>query len=77
MPQRPGAPPHRGWPAHFDLGLPGNDGPKQFHSPQNVFVDEEDAVFVSDRENNRIRVFSADWRFRELCPDKTLLPCQG
>ena len=41
-------------------GEPGKEGPNQFHLPHSVLVDEEGTVFVCDRENNRIQVFSAD-----------------
>ena len=56
---------------------PDKEGPKQFHLPQSVFVDEQGTVFVCGQENNRTRVFSADWRFGERWSDKTQLPCPG
>ena len=50
-------------------GEPGKEGPNQFHLPPSVLVDEEGTVFVCDRENNRIQVFSADGQFRETWSD--------
>ena len=50
-------------------GEPGKEGPNQFHLPHSVLVDEESTVFVCDRENNRIQVFSADGQFREMWSD--------
>ena len=50
-------------------GEPGKEGPNQFHLPHSVLVDEEGTVFVCDRENNRIQIFSADGQFREMWSD--------
>ncbi len=50
-------------------GEPGKEGPNQFHLPHSVLVDEEGTVFVCDRENTRIQVFSADGQFRETWSD--------
>jgi DNA-binding beta-propeller fold protein YncE len=38
-------------------GEPG-DGPGQFHLPHSVWVDKREQVYVADRENHRIQIFS-------------------
>ena len=40
-------------------GTPGA-GPTQFTTPHSVWVDKDDRVLVSDRENNRIQIFSLE-----------------
>ena len=44
-------------------GEPGKEGPSQFHLPHSVLVDEDGLVYVCDRENNRIQVFTGEGRF--------------
>ncbi len=39
------------------------EGPGQFNMPHGVHVDEAGQVFVADRENNRIQVFTPDGDF--------------
>ena len=34
-------------------------GPLQFHTPHSVTVDDEDLIYVADRENHRVQVLSA------------------
>lgn len=41
----------------FSWGEPG-DGPSQFHIPHGLVIDNQDRVLVSDRENNRIQIFT-------------------
>jgi outer membrane protein assembly factor BamB len=43
-------------------GEPG-DGPGQFHLPHSVWVHTDGRVFVSDRENDRVQIFSPDGEF--------------
>ncbi len=38
-------------------------GPGQFNTPHSVAVDSKGAVYVSDRENNRIQIFDANGKF--------------
>jgi sugar lactone lactonase YvrE len=41
----------------FSWGEPG-DGPSEFNIPHGLVIDKQDRVLVSDRENNRIQVFT-------------------
>ena len=43
-------------------GEPG-DQPGQFHQPHCVFVDRQGRVYVGDRQNQRIQIFSAEGEF--------------
>ena len=43
-------------------------GPGQFVVPHNIIVDEDENVFVADRENHRIQVFTAKGEFLALWP---------
>lgn len=43
-------------------GEPGS-GPGQFHVPHGIAIDREGTVFVADRENSRIQLFSPDGEF--------------
>lgn len=43
-------------------GTPGN-GPGQFNLPHSVWVDRQGRVYVADRENNRIQVFTSQGEF--------------
>jgi DNA-binding beta-propeller fold protein YncE len=49
-------------------GEPGKTAPGQFHLPHSLIVAHE-KVYVCDRENHRIQVFSLDGRFLELWTD--------
>lgn len=42
-------------------GDPGN-GPGQFNLPHGIFLDSNRRVFVADRENNRLQIFSTEGR---------------
>ena len=46
-------------------GEPGKTEPNQFHLPHSLIADPDGAIYVCDRENNRIQVFSADGDFRD------------
>ena len=50
-------------------GEPGKEGPSQFHLPHSVLVDEDGLVYVCDRENNRIQVFTGEGRFITMWTD--------
>lgn len=55
-------------------GEPGT-GPGQFRVPHGIAVDRHGTVFVADRENNRVQLFSADGKFLD---ERTGIarPCQ-
>ncbi len=55
-------------------GEPGT-GPGQFRVPHGIAVDRHGTVFVADRENSRIQLFSADGKFLDERPD-IARPCQ-
>jgi streptogramin lyase len=42
----------------FSWGEPG-DGPGQFHIPHGIAVDKQGTVYVADRENSRLQLFSS------------------
>ncbi|MSS70666.1 MAG: hypothetical protein EXS64_04165 [Candidatus Latescibacteria bacterium] len=46
----------------FSWGTPG-DGPGEFRLPHSVWVDREERVYVADRENHRIQVFTPEGAF--------------
>ncbi|MTD54297.1 hypothetical protein [Amycolatopsis pithecellobii] len=55
------------------FGEPGKGGAGQLHLPHGIWADEE-RVYVADRENDRIQVFSPDGRPLEIWPD-FMMPC--
>ena len=59
----------------FSWGEPGS-GPGQFHLPHGIGVDRAGRVFVADRENNRIQVFSAEGEFLQEWTDLAR-PCEA
>ncbi len=50
-------------------GQPGKTEPNHFHLPHSLLVDDEGTVFVCDRENHRIQVFSSDGEFSSIWTD--------
>jgi DNA-binding beta-propeller fold protein YncE len=50
-------------------GEPGKSGPNQFHLPHSLVIDQAGTIYLCDRENNRIQVFSADGEFRAMWSD--------
>ena len=44
-------------------GQGGKTAPSHFHLPHSLIVDQDNRVYVCDRENNRIQVFAADGQF--------------
>jgi len=50
-------------------GEPGKTEPNQFHVPPRVIVGRDGRVYVCDRENGRVQVFSADGRFLTMWTD--------
>jgi DNA-binding beta-propeller fold protein YncE len=55
-------------------GEPGSR-PGQFHVPHGIAVDRDGTVFVADRENSRLQLFTADGGFRGEWSD-VARPCQ-
>ena len=41
-------------------GEPGKVGPGQFHLPHSLLVDTDEKVYLCDRENHRIQIFSSE-----------------
>jgi DNA-binding beta-propeller fold protein YncE len=58
----------------FSWGEPG-DRPGQFHVPHGIAVDRTGQVFVADRENSRVQIFTPDGAFVDQLPD-IARPCQ-
>jgi DNA-binding beta-propeller fold protein YncE len=50
-------------------GRPGKTEPNQFHLPHSLIAGEDGSIYVCDRENNRIQVFSADGQFLAMWTD--------
>ncbi|HJY79594.1 MAG TPA: peptidyl-alpha-hydroxyglycine alpha-amidating lyase family protein [Candidatus Binatia bacterium] len=44
-------------------GTPGKSAPGEFHLPHSIWVDRQGTVYVCDRENNRIQVFTATGQY--------------
>jgi DNA-binding beta-propeller fold protein YncE len=55
-------------------GAPGT-GPGQFRLPHGIAVDAQGTVYVADRENSRVQLFSPDGQFRAEWTD-VARPCQ-
>ncbi|MSQ06147.1 MAG: hypothetical protein EXR54_04815 [Dehalococcoidia bacterium] len=50
-------------------GTWGKTEPNQFHLPHSILVDETHMVYVCDRENHRVQVFSPGGEFKEMWTD--------
>lgn len=50
-------------------GQPGKTEPNQFHLPHSLVVDSSGLLYVCDRENNRIQVFSAEGHYLAMWTD--------
>ena len=50
-------------------GEPGKGGPNQFHLPHSLIVGQDGRVYVCDRENSRLQVFSADGQYITMWTD--------
>lgn len=59
----------------FSWGEPGS-GPGQFHLPHGITVDRQGIVYVADRENDRIQLFSPRGEFLDEWTD-VARPCQA
>lgn len=59
----------------FSWGEPGT-GPGQFRVPHAVWVDKQERVWVCDRENSRIQIFSAQGEFISQWADIGGKPCE-
>jgi peptidylglycine monooxygenase len=49
-------------------GAPGS-GPGEFHTPHGIWVDDLERVYVVDRDNNRIQLFTSDGEYLEEWQD--------
>jgi peptidylglycine monooxygenase len=49
-------------------GAPGS-GPGEFHTPHGIWVDDFERVYVVDRDNNRIQLFTSDGEYLEEWQD--------
>jgi DNA-binding beta-propeller fold protein YncE len=49
----------------FEWGKPGH-GPGEFNTPHSVQLDSKGTVYVSDRENNRIQMFTPEGKFLRM-----------
>jgi DNA-binding beta-propeller fold protein YncE len=50
-------------------GEPGTDAPNQFHLPHSLVVDDGERVYVCDRENHRIQVFTTAGEYVTMWTD--------
>ena len=44
-------------------GEPGKGGPNEFHLPHSLIVGQDGRIYLCDRENSRIQIFSADGEY--------------
>jgi DNA-binding beta-propeller fold protein YncE len=50
-------------------GEPGKTAPNQFHLPHSILAGADGRIYVCDRENSRIQIFSADGRYLAMWTD--------
>ena len=50
-------------------GTPGKGGPGEFHLPHSLWVDSDGLVYVCDRKNNRVQIFSPEGEFLTQWPN--------
>ncbi len=50
-------------------GNPGKTAPNEFHVPHDIWVDKQGLVYVCDRENERVQVFTATGEFLAMWTD--------
>ena len=55
-------------------GEPGN-GPCEFHVPHGIAIDRDGMVYVADRENSRVQIFTADGQYMTEW-NEIARPCQ-
>ena len=58
----------------FSWGAPGS-GPGQFHVPHGIAVDKEGMVYVADRKNSRLQLFTPEGKYVTQWTD-VARPCQ-
>ena len=47
-------------------GQPGNSAPGEFHLPHTMAIDPDGTLYVSDRANQRVQIFSPDGKFKGM-----------
>ena len=50
-------------------GEPGKGGPNEFHLPHSLMVGQDGRIYLCDRENSRIQVFSAEGEYITMWTD--------
>ena len=50
-------------------GEPGKGGPNQFHLPHSLLVHTDGRIYLCDRENSRIQIFSPDGQYITMWTD--------
>ena len=50
-------------------GEPGKGGPNQFHLPHSLIVGQDGRIYLCDRENSRIQIFTADGQYVTMWTD--------
>ena len=50
-------------------GEPGKGGPNEFHLPHSLVVGQDDRIYLCNRENSRIQVFSAEGEYITMWTD--------
>ena len=53
----------------FSWGGPGT-GPSQFRLPHNIWVDRQERVWVTDRENSRFQIFDSEGKLLDMWTDQ-------